>query len=159
MIEMRLEKTGRFHALCHRLCRLCARLRRRRGPTSPAKDAATGSRSMVVPRDPRGHFLVEGRVDGRLIHFTVDTCASVIALTARDAARVGVRPPQWDFTAEVKDSEWQHARGASTARYHLGRRSHRERCRCRRAARRNVERQPAGTLVLIAVTALRIQRR
>jgi aspartyl protease family protein len=71
-------------------------------PTAPAKDAATGSRSMVVPRDPRGHFLVDGRIDGRPINFVVDTGASVIALTASDAARLGIHPAPRDFTAEVR---------------------------------------------------------
>lgn len=32
----------------------------------------------------------------------VDTGASVIALTARDAARLGIRPTLREFTAEVK---------------------------------------------------------
>jgi aspartyl protease family protein len=70
-------------------------------PTAPAANAA-GSRAMVVPRDPRGHFLVEGRVDGRPINFMVDTGASVIALTAGDAARLGIRPAQRDFIVEVR---------------------------------------------------------
>jgi aspartyl protease family protein len=71
-------------------------------PTAPAANAAAGSRAMVVPRDPRGHFLVEGRVDGRPIDFMVDTGASVIALTAGDAARLGIRPLPRDFTVEVR---------------------------------------------------------
>ena len=55
-----------------------------------------------MPRDARGHFLVEARVDGRLINFMVDTGASVIALTASDAARLGIHPAQRDFTVEVR---------------------------------------------------------
>ena len=71
-------------------------------PTAPARDAAAGPRSIVVPRDPRGHFLVDGRIDGRPVNFMVDTGASVIALTASDAARLGIHPAQRDFTAEVR---------------------------------------------------------
>ena len=71
-------------------------------PTASAALAAAGSRAMIVPRDPRGHFLVEGRVDGRPINFMVDTGASVIALTASDAARLGIHPAHRDFTAEVR---------------------------------------------------------
>lgn len=62
----------------------------------------TGGRTVVIPRDSRGHFQVNGRVEGRYMGFMVDTGASVIALTARDAARLGLRPPQREFTTEVK---------------------------------------------------------
>jgi aspartyl protease family protein len=64
--------------------------------------APANSRTVVIPRDSRGHFQVNGRVDGKHMAFMVDTGASVIALTARDAARLGIRPPSRDFTAQVK---------------------------------------------------------
>lgn len=64
--------------------------------------APTAGRTVVIPRDSRGHFQVNGRVDGKSLAFMVDTGASVIALTARDAARLGIRPQQREFTAEVK---------------------------------------------------------
>jgi aspartyl protease family protein len=59
-------------------------------------------RTVVIPRDSRGHFQVNGRVDGKHMGFLVDTGASVIALTERDAARLGIRPAQREFTTEVK---------------------------------------------------------
>ncbi len=59
-------------------------------------------RTVTIPRDSRGHFQVNGRVDGRQLGFMVDTGASVIALTATDAARLGIRPASREFTAEVK---------------------------------------------------------
>ena len=59
-------------------------------------------RSMVVPRDARGHFLVDGRIDGRQLSFMIDTGASAVALTASDAARLGIHPAQRDFTVDVK---------------------------------------------------------
>ena len=71
-------------------------------PAAPAASAAAGSRATIVPRDARGHFLVDARVDGRLINFMVDTGASVIALTVSDAARLGIHPAQRDFTVEVR---------------------------------------------------------
>ena len=61
-----------------------------------------GSRSVVVPANSRGHFEVEGRIDGRRIDFVVDTGASVIALTTRDADRLGVHPAQNEFTVTVQ---------------------------------------------------------
>jgi aspartyl protease family protein len=70
--------------------------------TTAAAPAGANSRSVVVPRDSRGHFEVDARVNGRRIGFMVDTGASVIALTARDAARLGIHPPQNAFVAEVR---------------------------------------------------------
>jgi aspartyl protease family protein len=79
--------------------------------TSPAQETtamavapapAAAGRTVVIPRDSRGHFQVNGRVDGKNIGFMVDTGASLIALTAHDAARLGIRPAVRDFTAEVK---------------------------------------------------------
>jgi aspartyl protease family protein len=63
--------------------------------------AASGGRTLVVPRDGRGHFRVDGRVDGRRLSFMVDTGATVIALTARDAATLGIHPAARDYTARV----------------------------------------------------------
>jgi len=78
-------------------------------PPAPKADAPPAmpqsrnpGRTVVIPRDSRGHFQVDGRVDGKRIEFMVDTGASVIALTARDAARLGIRPTSREFTAEVK---------------------------------------------------------
>lgn len=68
----------------------------------PAAATASNSRSVVVPPDARGHFLVDGRVDGRRLSFMVDTGASVIALTSADAAALGIHPAQRDFVAEVR---------------------------------------------------------
>lgn len=63
--------------------------------------ARAGIRSVTVPRDSRGHFQTEGRVDGRRLGFMVDTGASVIALNESSAALIGVRPRPSDYTANV----------------------------------------------------------
>ena len=60
------------------------------------------SRSMVVSRNAHGHFVVDGRVDGRQLSFVVDTGASAVAITASDAARLGFHPAQREFTVDVK---------------------------------------------------------
>ncbi len=44
---------------------------------------------------------MDGRVAGRNLSFMVDTGASVIALTAQDAARVGVRPMRSEYDVSV----------------------------------------------------------
>jgi aspartyl protease family protein len=61
----------------------------------------TGARSLSIPRDARGHFQTEGRIDGQRIAFMVDTGASVIALNETSAARFGLRPSRGDYNARV----------------------------------------------------------
>jgi aspartyl protease family protein len=63
--------------------------------------APTGARSLSIPRDARGHFQTEGRIDGQRIDFMVDTGASVIALNEKSAARFGLRPSRGDYNATV----------------------------------------------------------
>lgn len=63
--------------------------------------APTGSRSLSIPRDARGHFQTEGRIDGQRIGFMVDTGASVVALNEKSAARFGFRPSRGDYNATV----------------------------------------------------------
>jgi aspartyl protease family protein len=63
---------------------------------------AANARMVVIPRDSRGHFQVEARVDGRRLNFMVDTGASTITLTASAAARLGIHPAPRDFTANVR---------------------------------------------------------
>ena len=60
------------------------------------------SRNVVITPDRQGHFRVEASVDGRRLDFMVDTGASVIALTERDAGRLGIRPIRSEYTAVVK---------------------------------------------------------
>ena len=66
-----------------------------------ANPVQTGLRSLAIPRDPRGHFQTEGRIDGQRITFMVDTGASVVALNESSAARFGVRPASGQYTANV----------------------------------------------------------
>jgi aspartyl protease family protein len=59
-------------------------------------------RTVTLFADRRGHFQVNGMIDGRPMNFMVDTGASVIALRESDASRLGVHPSQRDYTAQVK---------------------------------------------------------
>jgi aspartyl protease family protein len=63
--------------------------------------APPGNRNLSIPRDIRGHFLTEGRIDGQRIAFMVDTGASVVALNETSAARFGLRPSRGDYNATV----------------------------------------------------------
>src|SRR5260370_9633496 len=58
-------------------------------------------RSLDIPRDSRGQFLTEGRIDGQRIDFMVDTGASLVALNETSAARFGLRPSRGDYKASV----------------------------------------------------------
>ena len=58
-------------------------------------------RSISIPRDARGHFQTDARIDGQRIDFMVDTGASVVALNERSAARFGLRPSRGDYNATV----------------------------------------------------------
>ncbi|HEY0236491.1 MAG TPA: TIGR02281 family clan AA aspartic protease [Afipia sp.] len=63
--------------------------------------AQNGSRTVSLVPDSRGHFQTDARVDGRDIGFLIDTGATVIALTEKDAARIGIRPYPSDYTMNV----------------------------------------------------------
>ena len=58
-------------------------------------------RSLTLDADRQGHFRTEARIDGRPIDFMIDTGASLVALRASDAARVGIWPRPVDYTATV----------------------------------------------------------
>ena len=60
-----------------------------------------GPRTVVIQRDARGHFTVDGIVDGRRIPFMVDTGATLIALRKSDAARLGYHPTPRDYIYQV----------------------------------------------------------
>jgi aspartyl protease family protein len=58
-------------------------------------------RSLDIPRDARGHFAADGRIDGQRIDFMIDTGASLVALNEKSAARFGLRPSRSDYNATV----------------------------------------------------------
>jgi aspartyl protease family protein len=94
---------------------------------APRKTASTetvgqaGLRSLNIPRDARGHFLAEGRIDGQRIGFMVDTGASVVALNETSAARFGLRPARGEFNATVSTANGTiKAARARLARVEIG---------------------------------------
>ena len=74
-------------------------------PAPPKVQVATvaqaSARSISIPRDARGHFQTDGRIDGQRIDFMVDTGASLVALNEKSAARFGLRPSRSDYNATV----------------------------------------------------------
>lgn len=58
-------------------------------------------RTVTIQRDNRGHYAIDGSVNGRGMNFMVDTGASVIAMRESDAAKVGIRPVPAAYTVSV----------------------------------------------------------
>jgi aspartyl protease family protein len=69
--------------------------------TQVATVAQASGRSLSIPRDARGHFQTDGRIDGQRVAFMIDTGASVVALNEKSAARFGLRPQPGDYKASV----------------------------------------------------------
>jgi aspartyl protease family protein len=67
----------------------------------PASSTPYNYHTITLMADQRGHFNVDGLVDGRRMGFMVDTGASVIALRETDASRLGIHPSERDYTARV----------------------------------------------------------
>jgi aspartyl protease family protein len=51
---------------------------------------SSSSASVTLAADPRGHFFSEGSVNGQPMRFLVDTGATMIAIPASDARRLGI---------------------------------------------------------------------
>jgi aspartyl protease family protein len=69
---------------------------------APVETVAQASgHNLNIPRDARGHFQTDGRIEGQRINFMVDTGASVVALNEKSAARFGLRPSRNDYNATV----------------------------------------------------------
>ncbi len=64
---------------------------------SPVRSAG----GVELKADGHGHFVATAQVNGSGIDVMVDTGASLVALTAEDAERVGVRVRPSDFTQRV----------------------------------------------------------
>lgn len=74
---------------------LAGRVRRLRQGEAPQRlDGAAAptpeGREIVLPMGLGGHFLASGAINGRPVRFMVDTGATVVALSAAEAARIGL---------------------------------------------------------------------
>jgi clan AA aspartic protease (TIGR02281 family) len=61
-----------------------------------------GDVEQMIEAGPHGHFLVEAVVNGVPIDFMVDTGASHIVLTQKDARKLGLTPASLQFTQEFR---------------------------------------------------------
>lgn len=64
---------------------------------SPANAGSEAERLLVVAGDRSGHFRVSTTIEGRHLFMLVDTGASIVTLSARDAEAVGIRPGPRDY--------------------------------------------------------------
>ena len=51
---------------------------------------STGPASVTLAADDRGHFITQGQINGGTVRMLVDTGASMVALPASDALRLGI---------------------------------------------------------------------
>jgi aspartyl protease family protein len=68
---------------------------------APEPEPAPSGGDVVLSADRQGHFHAQARVDGRHLEFLVDTGATMVALTARSAAALGIHPGVSEFTVTV----------------------------------------------------------
>jgi aspartyl protease family protein len=73
--------------------------------------ASDGRQTVTLAADPRGHFFADATVNDQPVRFVVDTGASVVVISAADAARAGL-----DYRKGPR-ANMQTANGASTGYY------------------------------------------
>lgn len=67
------------------------------GDLVPSRAMETDEGTITVRRSADGHFRLSAEVDGQPVRFLVDTGASLVTLSAADAARVGIDPASLRF--------------------------------------------------------------
>lgn len=75
---------------------------RGRAEAAPVTASRAHGSDAQVTRGADGHYWAEALIDGRAVRVMVDTGASVVILTAEDAARLGVRLEESDFGSTVQ---------------------------------------------------------
>jgi aspartyl protease family protein len=63
---------------------------------------ASGSRIAFIEREPDGHYWTRADVQGTEVKFMIDTGASIVALTFRDAQRLGLKPEDMTYDSEIR---------------------------------------------------------
>lgn len=69
--------------------------------SAPAAPAPAANAALLKLEDD-GHYWANAEVDGRAIEFMVDTGASTVALTYRDARRIGLDPDALDYSWRIR---------------------------------------------------------
>ena len=69
---------------------------------APAVASDGPPKETLLEREANGHFYVHAKVNGELVRFLIDTGASGVSLTEKDAKRVGVQfsPSEFEVVAQ-----------------------------------------------------------
>ncbi|MBT8155212.1 TIGR02281 family clan AA aspartic protease [Epibacterium ulvae] len=68
-----------------------------RGDLVPQQSLHADGHSITVPRARDGHYYLTVEIDGTPVQFLVDTGASQVVLSIKDAARIGFEPDELAF--------------------------------------------------------------
>ena len=60
------------------------------GQHQPGPAPVSSTQSATLTADARGHFVVDGQINGKAVRFLVDTGATSISLSLADASRLGI---------------------------------------------------------------------
>jgi len=71
-------------------------------PEVPNKPRANFDSAAIINREADGHYWTRADVQGTEVRFMVDTGASIVALTLRDAQRIGLKQADLVFDNEVR---------------------------------------------------------
>lgn len=71
-------------------------------PAVTAPQAPAAGNTLVYRANPQGHVLLEAVVNGAPMRFMVDTGATAVALSPRDAAAAGIARSQLEFTGQAR---------------------------------------------------------
>lgn len=77
------------------------------GEVAPMIATRQGDGTIALHRDQSGHFAVTARVNNASVGFMVDTGASDVALTYRDAERAGLEPWNLEYTTPYRTANGQ----------------------------------------------------
>ncbi len=55
-----------------------------------AVSGSTGRSSVTLAANPQGHFLSQGQINGATVDFVVDTGATLVSMSSKDARRIGL---------------------------------------------------------------------
>lgn|GEM_PF-745172 len=72
-----------------------------------APPSALGFGRIELPPDRGGQYHADVEIEGRTVPMLVDTGATLVSLTAADAARLGLSPAPADYTANVLTANGQ----------------------------------------------------